>query len=147
MNEAVRLRALRKSMAARQVEALIVTHLPDVRYLCGFTGSNAALAITSTKSVLFTDGRYIAQAADETRAARVVIAQAALKEACELLERSAKRASFDPGDTAVAQLSAMRAAISGKRRRSFLYPARRTAGLGAADGQGCGRAQGNGQGC
>jgi Xaa-Pro aminopeptidase len=122
MNEAVRLRALRKSMAARQVEALIVTHLPDVRYLCGFTGSNAALAITSTKSVLFTDGRYIAQAAEETRAARVVIAQAALQEACELLESSAKGASFDPANTAVAQLSAMRAAISGKRRRSFFAP-------------------------
>jgi Xaa-Pro aminopeptidase len=122
MNEAVRLRALRKSMAARQVEALIVTHLPDVRYLCGFTGSNAAVAITSSKAVLFTDGRYIAQAAAETQSAKVVIAQAALKQACELLEASAKGASFDPANTSVAQLNAMRTAISGKRRRSFFSP-------------------------
>ena len=123
MNEAVRLRALRKAMAAQQVEALIVTHLPDVRYLCGFTGSNAALAITGSKAVLFTDGRYIAQAKEETQAARVVISkQSALKEACELLESSAKSASFDAANTTVAQLSAMRGVLSGKHRRSFFTP-------------------------
>jgi Xaa-Pro aminopeptidase len=120
MNEAVRLRALRKSMDAQQLEALIVTHLPDVRYLCGFTGSNAALVITARKAVLFTDGRYIAQAKEETTAARVVIAKkSALGEACELLESAAKSASFDPANTSVAQLNAMRGALKGKRKRSF----------------------------
>ena len=120
MNEAARLRALRKRMTAQQVEALIVTHLPDVRYLCGFTGSNAALVITPSKATLFTDGRYITQAKEETKAARVVIAkQSAVKEACELLESSAKGASFDPANTTVAQLNLMRSSLSGKRRRSF----------------------------
>ena len=35
--------------AAREagVDALLVTHLPDVRWLCGFTGSNAALVVGS----------------------------------------------------------------------------------------------------
>jgi Xaa-Pro aminopeptidase len=123
MNEAVRLRALRKSMAAQEINALIVTHLPDVRYLCGFTGSNAALAVTASKAVVFTDGRYIAQAKEETRAARVVIAkQSALKEACALLERSAKGAAFDPANTTIAQLNLMRSALAGKGRRSFFTP-------------------------
>ncbi|MBB6143916.1 Xaa-Pro aminopeptidase [Silvibacterium bohemicum] len=123
MNEGLRLRALRKSMAALQVEALIVTHLPDVRYLSGFTGSNAALVVTASKAVLFTDSRYIVQAKEETQAARVVIAkQSALKEACALLEASAQGASFDPQDTTVAQLAAMRGALTGKRRRSFFAP-------------------------
>jgi Xaa-Pro aminopeptidase len=123
MNEAVRLRALRKAMAALQIEALIVTHLPDVHYLCGFTGSNAALAITESRSVLFTDGRYISQAKEETKAARVVIAkQPVLKQACELLESAVKSASFDPAKTTVAQISLMRSAIGGKRRRSFFAP-------------------------
>ena len=123
MNEAVRLRALRKSMSAQQCEALIVTHLPDVRYLCGFTGSNAALAVTAAKAVLFTDGRYTAQAKEETAAARVVIAkQSALQEACKLLRATAKGASFDPSNTTVAQLNLMRAALTGKHRRSFFTP-------------------------
>ena len=120
MNEAVRLRALRKRMTAQQVEALLVTHLPDVRYLCGFTGSNAALAITPSKAVLFTDGRYIAQAKEETQAARVVIAKkSALHEACALLESAAKHASFDPANTTIAQLDQMRHSLTGKGRRSF----------------------------
>ena len=123
MNEAVRLRALRKRMTAQQVEALLVTHLSDVRYLCGFTGSNAALAITPSKAVLFTDGRYIAQAKEETQAARVVIAKkSALHEACALLESAAKHASFDPANTTVAQLDQMRHSLTGKGRRSFFKP-------------------------
>src|SRR5271157_6067758 len=102
MNEAFRLRALRGRMASEELEALLVTHLPDVRYLCGFTGSNAALAITAKKAVLFTDGRYTAQARRETQSARVSIAKkSALNEACALLESSAKRVSYDPEHTTV----------------------------------------------
>ncbi len=120
MNEAVRLRALRASMSNDGVEALLVTHLPDVRWLCGFTGSNAALVVTEKKAVLFTDGRYTVQAREETRGARVVIAKkSALKEACALLEQLAKRASYDPEHTTVAALAMMRSAVGGKVRRSF----------------------------
>ena len=42
-----------------------MTHLPDLRYLSGFTGSSAALAITRRGACLFTDGRYKTQAAEE----------------------------------------------------------------------------------
>src|SRR5271156_6463699 len=112
MNEASRLRTLRGRMTNEEIEALLVTHLPDVRYLCGFTGSNAALAITAKKAVLFTDGRYTAQARQETNAARVKIAKkSAWQEACALLESSAKRASYDPEHTTVSELAMMRSAI------------------------------------
>src|SRR3569623_3578942 len=51
--------------AARKagVEALLITHLPDVRWLCGFTGSTAAvvlLANSAATPVLIPDGRYTA---------------------------------------------------------------------------------------
>lgn len=123
MNHAARLRALRAAMSANQIEALLVTHLPDVRWLCGFTGSNAALAVTASKAVMFTDGRYTTQAKQETRGVRVVIsAKSALKDACALLETSAKHAFFDPDHTTLAALDAMRSALSGKIRRSFFSP-------------------------
>src|SRR5271156_1945403 len=103
MNYSRRLRALRRSMNQQRIEALIITHLPDVRYLCGFTGSNAALCVTATRAALFTDGRYIVQAKEETRAARVSIAEkSALGEACVwLVKTGAKHAHFDPGYTTV----------------------------------------------
>jgi len=126
MNEASRLRALRRAMSRDNIEALLITHLPDVRYVCGFTGSNAALAVTAGKAVLFTDGRYTAQAHEETKSARVKIAEkSALGEACTLLESSIPkkaRACYDPGHTTVSALAAMRAALSPGRRRGFFSP-------------------------
>src|SRR5271166_3143483 len=123
MQYTARFRALRQALSQQEIEALLVTHLPDVRYLCGFTGSNAALAITAKKAVLFTDGRYTAQARQETQSARVKIAKkSVLKEACALLEPSAKRTSYDPEHITVSELAAMRAAIISARRRSFFSP-------------------------
>jgi Xaa-Pro aminopeptidase len=126
MNHARRLRELRRRMAAANVESLLVTHLPDVRYLCGFAGSNAALAITRSKAVLFTDGRYIVQAKQQTQSARVVIAKlSALREACAFLAGTGvAHAAFDPSFTTVAALDSMRAALPAKRRRSFFTAAK-----------------------
>lgn len=58
-----RLRAL---LAGREVDAVLVTDLVNVRYLSGFTGSNAALLVTGAAAVLATDGRYTEQAAAES---------------------------------------------------------------------------------
>src|SRR5277367_4565660 len=98
MNHLGRFRSLRGQMREQGVESMLVTHLPDVRYLCGFTGSNAALAVTAKRAAMFTDGRYIAQAKEETQGARVVIAKkSALREACAWLEKSgASIVYFDP---------------------------------------------------
>ncbi len=114
---------------AAGVDALLVTHLPDVRWLCGFTGSNAALALVwgngapaGKRAVLFTDGRYTAQAKAEAVGTRVVIAaKSAAIAACEwLAEAGVKRCGFDEGNTTVAALKQMRAAVpAGVRRRMF----------------------------
>ena len=123
MNHTRRLRALRRSMKQQRVEALIVTHLPNVRYLCGFTGSNAALCVTATLATLFTDGRYIVQAKEQTQSARVIISEkSALGEACAWMAKSGvKHAHFDPEHVTVAALQAMRGSID-KRRRNFFTP-------------------------
>ena len=60
--------ALRALLPAAGVDALLVTDLVNVRYLTGFTGSNAALLVHAdgdAKSRLCTDGRYRAQVAAE----------------------------------------------------------------------------------
>ena len=68
-------------IAAAGMDLLLVTHLPNVRYLCGFTGSNAALIIGGGKAVLLTDGRYTSQAREEAENCRVIIAKGSLMEA------------------------------------------------------------------
>jgi Xaa-Pro aminopeptidase len=60
--------ALRPLLASAGVEALLVTDLTNVRYLTGFTGSNAALLVhghDDRLSRFCTDGRYREQAAVE----------------------------------------------------------------------------------
>ena len=52
-------------MEAAKLPALVLSHLPNVRYLSGFTGSNALLLLTGRDVVLYTDPRYELQAQDE----------------------------------------------------------------------------------
>jgi len=56
---------LRASMQAAELDAVLVTDLLNVRYLTGFTGSNAALlvGVTDDDSAFCTDGRYDTQSA------------------------------------------------------------------------------------
>ena len=65
--------ALRVALREAGLDALLVTDLVNVRYLAGFTGSNAALLVHADdgpgdegRTVLATDGRYTVQAAAET---------------------------------------------------------------------------------
>lgn len=74
MNYLARLRRLQRELPENKLDLLLVTHLPNVRYLTGFTGSAAALLVGPDRVTLFTDGRYIAQAEEEVKGAKVVIA-------------------------------------------------------------------------
>ena len=65
------------ALASQKLDSLLITHLPNVRYLTGFTGSNAALLLTETSADLFTDPRYTIQAARQV-SCRVRIARGPL---------------------------------------------------------------------
>jgi Xaa-Pro aminopeptidase len=54
-------------LAGLSLDALLVSHLPNIRYLTGFTGSNGLLILgADARSVLFTDPRYEVQAHEES---------------------------------------------------------------------------------
>ncbi len=67
--------ALRELMAAADLEAALVTRPVNVRYLTGFSGSNAALIVTAAGELLATDGRYTTQAAAEAPGVEVLLAR------------------------------------------------------------------------
>ena len=55
---------LRAELRAKELDALLVTDLLNLRYLTGFTGSNGALLVHAeddARSVFCTDGRYLTQ--------------------------------------------------------------------------------------
>ncbi len=73
-----RQKSLRRQLATHRFDALLVSHLPNIRYLCGFTGSAGLLLVTQAHSAFFTDVRYDTQAHAEVTGARVIIARKAL---------------------------------------------------------------------
>jgi Xaa-Pro aminopeptidase len=112
-------------MTAAGVSGLLVTHLPDIRYLSGFTGSSAALAIARRAVRLFTDGRYRTQAAEEVKTAKVeIVSGAPAVAATQWLsaQPGLLSAGFDPAWTTVAELARWKAALISKLRRKFFVP-------------------------
>ncbi len=118
-----RIGLLRRRMTRAGLPGLLVTHLPDIRYLSGFTGSSAALAITRRAARLFTDGRYITQAAEEVEAASVeIVSSSPAVAAVQWLaaQPGVEFGGFDPAWTSVADLARYRAALPVRSRKSFL---------------------------
>jgi Xaa-Pro aminopeptidase len=119
MNLSARKRRAAAAAKSAGVDGMLLTHLPDVRYLCGFTGSNAALVLAGGRAVLFTDGRYTAQAKAEAVGSKVVIAtKPAVVAACEwMAAEGVRRCGFDAAQTTVAGLETMRKAVGAARVR------------------------------
>lgn len=60
-----RLAKLRAELAAADLRGLLVTSRANIRYLTGFSGSNALVVVSEAAVVLITDFRYQTQARDE----------------------------------------------------------------------------------
>jgi len=83
---------LREHLASARFDALLISHLPNVRYLCGFSGSAGLLLVDEGRSVFFTDARYDTQAHDEVEVAKLVVARKSVLEcAAEWLSRRRRR--------------------------------------------------------
>jgi Xaa-Pro aminopeptidase len=74
-------------MAARSIDALIVTSLPNVLYLTNFTGSAAILLVTAERVHFLTDSRYLTALAESGGTQR----------ACPDLEAVSVTGSYDGG--------------------------------------------------
>ena len=74
-----RVAALVDGLTAAHLDGLLLTGLPNIRYLTGFSGSSALLVVTRRDVVLITDFRYQTQVADEVAdLARIVIEPSSL---------------------------------------------------------------------
>ncbi|WP_280468106.1 M24 family metallopeptidase [Nocardia cyriacigeorgica] len=88
---AVRRGALRSLLVENEIDGLLVTDLINIRYLTGFTGSNAALLVSSwdsrdaeERTVIGTDGRYRTQVAEQVPDLRAEIVRASTRRVVEL---------------------------------------------------------------
>lgn len=69
-----RIYALRDRLATLDLDAVLVSSLPNIRWLTGFSGSSGLVVVTAREVVLLTDFRYATQVEDEVSdGVRVVI--------------------------------------------------------------------------
>jgi len=113
-----RLRRLRVLFSRLGADALLVTHLPNIRYLCGFTGSSAWLLVGLHQSTLFTDSRYTFQSRQEVVGSKVrIVKKGLLKGLQGALQPSRRlRLAYSPLELSVADWSALQAALKGRLR-------------------------------
>lgn len=110
---------LRLSFSSVGADTLLVTHLPNIQYLCGFTGSAALLLVAASCSTLYTDSRYNFQAREEVRDARIKIAKKGLLRALgqDLRGRRGRlRLGYSPSQVTVAQKKTLEELAGGRVR-------------------------------
>jgi Xaa-Pro aminopeptidase len=98
------------------LDALLVTDLVNVRYLCGFSGSNGALLVTPDCALLATDGRYTEQAGVEAPDVELVTTRALT---ADLASRAGGlevgRLGFEDAHLTVAAHRELAASVAGTR--------------------------------
>jgi len=110
MDYLARQKKFQRTLNAEKLDGFVVAHSANLRYLCGYTGSNGLLLFLNGRKTFFTDGRYTEQARGEVDGPRVVISKGPLiKDAAAALGnlRSA-RIGFEADLTTVAAASQMR---------------------------------------
>ncbi len=102
---------LRATAAERGLDAVLVTNLLNIRYLTGFTGSNAALLVAATgdeATVFCTDGRYETQAERQVPGLqRLIDRQSDLALAAAAAERGQFTLGFESHRVSVDQHAAL----------------------------------------
>ena len=69
---------------APEAAGFLVTSLVNIRYLTGFSGSNAALLLQPSGALLCTDGRYVIQAGEQCPDLRLIVDRASASALCRV---------------------------------------------------------------
>ncbi|WP_129127716.1 M24 family metallopeptidase [Geomonas oryzae] len=98
-----RIPAARECLKRFNADLLLVTNLSNIRYLTGFTGSEALLILSPEDGWFLTDSRYTSQAGAEVTGAKVIEFSSRMDGLVERLqELRPARVAFEAGSTTVA---------------------------------------------
>jgi Xaa-Pro aminopeptidase len=112
---------LRKKMEQERADAFLITHLPNVFYLSGFTGDAGALLVEPTRATLLTDSRFTTQAREELKGtgvrAKIVKGPLSSAAAEELVRRRFRgKAAFEGSRMTVTDAERLRKGSRGRLR-------------------------------
>lgn len=106
---------IRDILRSKDATGIIISHLPHIRWICGFTGTTAFLIARENKFDLLTNSIYETQAASEVCGAEVHIGSHPMAEFAkeEGLVNSEDRLVIQPEYLTVAELTAWESAVPG----------------------------------
>lgn len=97
---------VRQQMQQQRLDALLVTEIPNIRYLTGFTGSTAMLFLSLTEAVLITDSRYLTQASRQVAGPVVLVEESYVKTVAQVIQRAhVRRVGFESAAVTYQQLN------------------------------------------
>ena len=117
MNHQYRIQRLRSELEKKNLDAFITGHLPNVRYLTGFSGSHGLSIVTGSKSFFLTDFRYKEQVRTQVTADKTFIRGGNLVEsdAFRTIVASSKRIGFEQRHLTVSEYFALTKAVGKKK--------------------------------
>lgn len=115
-----RLGAVRAHARAAGLDAMLITHLPNVRYLTGFAGTAATAIVATDRAKLLVDSRYAAAAHALAGAGELfdvlVASRSADEEAVGVLQAlGSRRIGIEAGSMVVGRFTRLSAAIATSR--------------------------------
>ncbi len=113
--------ALQEKIVHAGLDALLVTHPVNIRYLAGFTGTSATVLVTPDGFDFLTDFRYRGQAFDQVSDAVIHEYRDPMKTIAKLLsERNVKTLGFEAEKVSVAKAKEMKEKFSGVKLEDTL---------------------------
>jgi Xaa-Pro aminopeptidase len=103
-------------IAGGAVQGVLITNPENVRYLCGFTGTEGSLLLAGDSSFFLTDSRYTTQAREQVHAGCIITFKDKIKELARLVKKCGlSTLGFESRQMTVAQLRDMEKAFAGVR--------------------------------
>jgi Xaa-Pro aminopeptidase len=115
---------VREAMDHLELDAMLLTHTPDLAYLTDFTGDDSVGLLTTKSFHLVTDFRYTEQADIEAPWLKVHMRQGMMADALAetIAEAGVKRIGFEVNFTTFGQVETLNAALKIKNPKAELVP-------------------------
>ncbi|MEO0085511.1 MAG: Xaa-Pro peptidase family protein [candidate division WOR-3 bacterium] len=104
-----RLASLRRLLLREKLDGFLVSGGSNLRWLCGYTGSNGMMLVTLKDACFYTDFRYKEQIRTEVKGCRKRVLERDLYTAFPVEDcRRVRRLGFEPANLSVARFTAVR---------------------------------------
>lgn len=109
-----RIEGIRAALGELGANVFYITHIPNIRYLTGFSGSSATVIISKNKKYFISDFRYQKQAAQQVKGFELSFNYLTMDEVKKIFDSEGiKSAAFEPTHLTVNQLEKLGAAFPG----------------------------------